>query len=82
MRKNVLTRVLCMLLSLVMVALMIPATVISAFAGGMPEMLVTSLTDLYGGDETRAREDLEAMKDAGLINDKGEMVDLDIRENG
>ena len=71
-----------MLLSLVMVALMIPATVISAFAGGMPEMLVTSLTDLYGGDETRAREDLEAMKDAGLINDKGEMVDLDIRENG
>ena len=82
MKKTFLTKALSMLLALVMVMLVIPAAAIPAFATGVPDMLVTSLTELYGGDEVRAKEDLEAMYAAGLINSKGKMVDLNIREDG
>ncbi|MBQ9511492.1 MAG: hypothetical protein IJR55_07370, partial [Clostridia bacterium] len=82
MNKNVLTRVTSMLLALVMVILMIPATVIHAFAESMPEKLVNSLTELYDGDEARARADLEALHAAGIVDENCKMVDLDIRENG
>ena len=44
-------------------------------------MTVTSLDDLYD-DETRAQEDIAAMKEAGILDANGKMVDLDIRENG
>ncbi|MBR1762405.1 MAG: hypothetical protein IJ731_03465 [Eubacterium sp.] len=54
----------------------------SAFANNVPKSLVTSLTELYSGDETRAKEDLEALNSAGLLDDNGKLVDLDIREDG
>lgn len=46
--KNLWTKVLSMLLALVMVVGMVPATVISAFADGVSETLVRSLFDLSG----------------------------------
>ena len=46
-----------------------------------PGMTITSLSDLYD-DTTRAKEDIEAMQDAGLIDEHGKMVDLDLRVNG
>ena len=82
MKKNLWTKALSMLLTLVMVVSMVPVTAISAFADGVPETLVTSLTELYSGDETRAREDLEALTTAGLLDDSGKLVDLDVREDG
>jgi len=82
MKKTLLTKALSMLLALVMVMLMIPAAAIPVLATGIPKMLVTSLTELYGGDETRAREDLEAMHAAGLLDDDGKLVDLAICEDG
>ena len=71
-----------MLLALVMVVGMVPATAISAFADGVPDTLVTSLAELYDGDEEKARAELEALYDAGLIDSDGNMVELDIREDG
>ena len=82
MKHRIGTKALSMLLALIMVLGMVPATAISAFADGVPETLVTSLTELYSGDETRAREDLEALSAAGLLGDDGKLVDLDIREDG
>ena len=76
------TRALSALLTLAMVLGLFPATAMPAFAGGVPETLVTSLTELYSGDETRAREDLEALNAAGLLGDDGRLVDLDLREDG
>ena len=71
-----------MFLALLMVFGMFPATVFTALAAGVPDSLVTSLAQLYDGDETRAREELEALYDAGLIDSDGNMVPLDIREDG
>ena len=82
MKKKVLSRVLSLFLALIMALGTVPVTVISAYAEGAPEMLVTSLTELYSGDETRAREDLEALSAAGLLGADGKLIDLDIRENG
>ena len=82
MKKNVLSRVLSLFLALILALGTVPVTVISAYAEGAPEMLVTSLTELYSGDETRAREDLEALSAAGLLGADGKLIDLDIRENG
>ena len=82
MKNNLWTKALSALLAFVMVVGMIPATTIAAFADGVPETLVTSLTELYSGDETHAREDLEALSAAGLLGDDGKLVDLDIREGG
>ena len=82
MKKNVLSRVLSLFLALILALGTVPATVISAYAEGAPEMLVTSLTELYSGDETRAREDLEALSAAGLLGADGTLVALDIRDNG
>ena len=82
MKKNVLSRAFSLFLALLMVLGTVPVTVISAYAEAAPEMLVTSLTELYSGDETRAREDLEALSAAGLLGADGKLVALDIRENG
>ena len=79
MNHNTGKRVLSMLMALVMVLGMFP---VSVFAEGVPETLVTSLTELYSGDETRAREDLEALDAAGLLDENGKLVELDIREDG
>ena len=43
---------------------------------------VTALTELYGGDEEKAKADLEALYASGLIDADGNMVELDVKENG
>ena len=79
MKQNVWKRAMSLFMALTMVLGLFPATV---FAASVPETLVTSLTELYSGDETHAREDLEALSAAGLLGDDGKLVDLDIREGG
>ena len=44
--------------------------------------LVSSLADLYDGDTARARQELEALYEAGVIDENGDMVELDIKEDG
>lgn len=73
------TRALSLLLTLVMVFTMIPTSVLAA---GVNDSLVTSLAEVYDGDEARAREELEALYEAGIIDADGNMVSLDIREDG
>ena len=82
MKKNVWTKALSMLLALVMVVGMIPTTAVAVLADGVPESLVTSLAGLYDGDEARAREELEALRDAGIIDENGNLAALDICEDG
>ncbi|MGX8719474.1 MAG: S-layer homology domain-containing protein [Eubacteriales bacterium] len=82
MKHRIGTKALSMLLALVMVVGMIPATAVAAFADGVPEALVTSLTELYDGDEARAREELETLYNAGLIDSDGSLIELDVREDG
>ena len=43
---------------------------------------VTALTELYGGNEEKAKADLEALYASGLIDADGNMVELDVKENG
>ncbi|MBQ9428229.1 MAG: hypothetical protein IJU41_01650, partial [Clostridia bacterium] len=82
MKNSLWTKLLSMLLALIMMLGTLPVTALPALAAGVPETLVTSLTELYSGDETHAREDLEALYAAGLLDDDGKLVDLDIREDG
>ncbi len=68
----------------------IAMTMAMEFAPGMAlavnaevsEKLVNSLTNLYDGDTERARQELEALYEAGIIDENGNMVELDIREDG
>ena len=46
------------------------------------DKLVASLADLYDGDTARARQELEALYEAGVIDENGDMVELDIKEDG
>lgn len=80
--KKLTTKALSVLLVLTMLISTIPATSLTALAEGVPEALVTSLSQLYDGDEERARADLEALYATGLLDDEGKLVDLDIREDG
>lgn len=82
MKHRVSSKVMSWLLVLAMLVGMVPEGVITARAAGVPETLVTSLTELYSGDETHAREDLEAMYAAGILDDNGKLVELDLREDG
>ena len=50
------------------------------FAAGVDDELVASLAAIYDGDEARAREELEALYEAGIIDENGNMVSLDVRE--
>ena len=79
MKHTLTTKALCMLLALIMVLGMLPAATLAA---GVDESLVSSLAEVYDGDEARAREELEALYDAGLMNEDGTLVELDIREDG
>ncbi|MBQ1897664.1 MAG: hypothetical protein II163_00685, partial [Ruminococcus sp.] len=69
------------LLAVVMVASLFTIIPFSASAGGNDD-LVDQLATLYDGDESRARTDLSLLYDAGVIDEDGNMVSLDIRENG
>ena len=82
MKNNIWRKALSLLLALLMVAEIVPSAVFPASAAGVPEQMVTSLAQVYDGDEQRARADLESLYAAGLIDDEGNMIDLDIREDG
>ena len=68
----------------------IAMTMAMEFAPGMAlavnaavnENLVTSLAELYDGDTERARQELEALYEAGIIDENGNMVELDILSFG
>lgn len=76
-------QLMALFLSLVMVIGMLPTPALAAMAAaGVSPTLVSSLAKAYGGDETRAREELEALYDAGIIDGDGNLVSLDVRENG
>ena len=79
------TKALALFLVLVMAFSMLPA---EAFAAeSVDESLVQDLANVYeqvygDGDASRAREDLNALYEAGLIRNDGSLVDLDIRAGG
>ena len=77
--KQLQSRVTSLLLALVMVFTMIPAP---ALAAGVSESLVTNLASVYDGDEDRAREELGALYEAGIIDASGNLAQLDVREDG
>ncbi|MBQ6421886.1 MAG: hypothetical protein IJK02_12510, partial [Clostridia bacterium] len=70
---------LSILLALLM--LLSPLSV-SAVAAGVKDTLVSQLASLYDGDVDRARSDLAVLYDAGIIDEDGNMVALDVREDG
>ena len=72
-------RLTSLFLALVMVFTLIPPV---ALAAGVNESLVSTLAALYDGDEARAREELEALYEAGIIDEDGNLVALDVREDG
>ncbi len=74
-----LKRLTSLFLALVMVFTLIPPV---ALAAGVNDSLVSSLAALYDGDEVRAREELEALYEAGIIDENGNLVELDVREDG
>ena len=64
-------RMTSLFLVLVMVFTMIPT---AALAAGVNEDLVSSLAEVYDGDEERARQDLDALYEAGIIDGSFEKV--------
>ena len=81
---RVFKRSVSMLLAIVMVAGLFTVFPVSASAEGAEpsDSAVAALTEIYGGDENRARSDLEAMYASGLIDSDGKMVELDVCEDG
>lgn len=53
-----------------------------AASESVDEKLVKSLAKLYDGDDERARQELAALYQAGIIDENGNMVELDICEDG
>ncbi|MBQ8945470.1 MAG: InlB B-repeat-containing protein [Lachnospiraceae bacterium] len=82
-RKN--TQLLSLLLTLIMIVELIPVTSITALAAGagISDAVVASYAEVAAdGDEQRAREELDALYEAGIIDENGNMVELDLREDG
>lgn len=77
--KSIFKKFLCMLLVLALVPVSLPPL---PAAAAVDETLVTSLAEVYGGDEERAQDALDLLCDAGIIDESGNMVYLDIREDG
>ena len=77
--QKALKKTLSILLALLM--LLSPLSV-SAVAAGVKDTLVSQLASLYDGDVDRARSDLAVLYDAGIIDEDGNMVALDVREDG
>lgn len=73
-------RATSLFLALVMVLSMIPSVVLAEWSAS--DKAVSALAKLYDGDEDRAKADLEAMYASGLIDEDGNMVELDVREDG
>lgn len=72
-------------MSFALAATMIPEMLLSmgpVVNAAVSNDLISALADLYDGDEARAREELEALYQAGVIDADGNMVELDIKEDG
>lgn len=81
--KRRLKRMTSLFLALVMAFTMLPLSALAELAAEKPsDAAVSALAKLYDGDENRARSDLEALYASGLIDADGNMVALDIREDG
>ena len=78
--QNRFKRMLSLLIALIMVFSMIPLDVFAK--DSFDSRLEDLLTTLYGGDEQRAKGYLESLREAGIIDESGRMVDLDVREDG
>ncbi|MBR6426724.1 MAG: hypothetical protein IKS28_02740, partial [Clostridia bacterium] len=79
MRKTM-KQIVSLLLVSVMVFAMRPLSALAALSPS--DAAVDVLTQMYGGDENRARSDFEAMYASGLIDSDGKMVELDVCEDG
>ena len=79
-KNHIAKRMASTILALTMAAELTPGLSLIANAE-VDEKMVTTLANIYDGDEARAREELEAMYQAGIIDENGNMVTLDIKEN-
>ncbi len=75
------SRFLSILLTLVMLLGLIPPTALRASAD-VRKSVVTTLAEVYDGNEEKAREILDALTEAGILDEQGNMAALDIREDG
>jgi len=66
---------------IVSVFTIIPVTV-GAESSDRYDKVVAALTQLVDGDEERAKEIMESLHTSGLVDEDGNMVDLDVREDG
>ncbi len=55
---------------------------VSTWAVVFDDSLIHSLSAVYDGDEARAQEELKALYEAGIIDKNGDLVALDVREDG
>ena len=70
-------------LSILLAVLMLLSSLsVSTWAVVFDNSLVKGLASLYDGDEARAREALEALYEAGIIDKNGNLVALNVREDG
>ncbi|MBR5987139.1 MAG: hypothetical protein IK037_01090, partial [Clostridia bacterium] len=82
MKSKVKKTLILVLAMVVVIGLMVGMTMlVKEKTVAASRMTITSLNDLYD-DDTRAKEDIAAMQDAGILDANGKMVDLDLRENG
>ena len=73
------TRLFSLLLSAIMVLSLFPLEVLAV---GVKDSVVDSLASMYDGDRARAQEELDALFQAGIIDEDGRLVALDVREDG
>lgn len=82
--KKVFKQSVSFLLSFIMIVsvfTIIPVTV-GAESSDRYDKVVAALTQLVDGDEERAKEIMESLHASGLVDEDGNMVDLDVREDG
>ena len=80
-KQNLGKKLMSSLLAMTMALEMTPCLTMAVNAA-VDEKLVSALAEAYDGDEARAREELEALYQSGIIDEEGNMVPLAIQENG
>ena len=80
-KENLGKKLMSSILAMTMAAELVPGMALAVNAE-VNENLVTSLAEVYDGDEARAREELQVLYESGIIDENGNMVALDIQEDG
>ena len=80
-KQNLAKKLMSSILAMTMALEMTPCLTMAVNAE-VDEKLVNALAEAYDGDEARAREELEALYESGIIDENGNMVALDIQEDG